>query len=87
MNIHMNDSNCLFEWFEANQGKELSPMSGSAQNRKGQGAKKTFVVLEVQVKLGIQWCRVEVTLTRYGRGVSPSLQNTLNFSTEPGVGA
>lgn len=62
-------------------------MSGLAQNRRGQGVKRTFVVLEMPVKLGIQWCRVEVTLTRYGRGVSPRLQNTLNFSAELGVGA
>lgn len=36
----MNDPTVLFEWFEVNQGKGLSPKSGSVQNGRQQGVKE-----------------------------------------------
>ena len=85
-------TNCLFERFGVNQGKGLSPMSGSTQNGRGQGAKRASVGIEMQVKLGVQWWqelrgyRKEVTLRRNDGRVSPILQSTLNLSQNLGWG-
>lgn len=67
-------------------------MPGSAQNGRGQGAKRASVGNEMQVKLGVQWwqelrgCRKEVTLKRNDGRVSPILQSTSNLSQNLGWG-